>query len=144
MQKQIRLSICAVWSLTSSKIYQHRGTIVVIQGCHSSSAPKFLTFPDISLTFYRPFHWSKNFYLHFNEVAIPPAICQYSLFTRLLTWAFSVFWVFFFLIWQLKPHNHKIKKGFSTLEKAQITRLPGWYKVNMYNCTSINLTLPDE
>ena len=36
------------------------------------------------------------------------------------------------------------EKGFSTPEMARITRLPGWHKVDMYSCTSVNLSLQGE
>ena len=36
------------------------------------------------------------------------------------------------------------KEGFSTSEKARITRLPALYENDMYNCTSVNLSLPGE
>ena len=35
-------------------------------------------------------------------------------------------------------------KGFLTSEKARITWLPGCYEADIYNCTSVNLSLPGE
>ena len=121
------MSTCIYWNIIS---YGH--------WVHSNQTVSYMWAFSLAIPFHKnciPFRSGYSPGCHIYKTYLPGYQSEPSL---------TLQGLFLSLIWCLYPPNQKINTGFSTSGKGRITRMPGWHEVDMYSCTSVNVTLPGE